>query len=175
MKTDETDIEVDIAELARAHGMAAIDTLAEIMTCADAPATARVSAARALLDRGWGKVATQPAEGGGSLNETPPLSSAHVESPSHGRSPARAVCPFGDSPGRCETRKRPHFTRGGRSQRFGPGIRAGGVGKEFGLVRPLSIHRRHGGLAPGSGGLAEPALPPERRDRSGKACLAAQR
>jgi len=26
-----------------------------------------VSAARALLDRGWGKVATQPAEGGGSL------------------------------------------------------------------------------------------------------------
>ena len=48
----------DIKALARKHGRAAIKTLAEIMKQADGPATARVSAAQALLDRGWGK-ATQ--------------------------------------------------------------------------------------------------------------------
>ena len=57
MKTDETDTKedtIDIAELARAHGMAAIDTLAEIMTCAATPASVRVSAAKIILDRGFG-------------------------------------------------------------------------------------------------------------------------
>jgi hypothetical protein len=47
----------DIKALARKHGRAAIKTLAEIMKQADGPATARVSAAQALLDRGWGKAA----------------------------------------------------------------------------------------------------------------------
>jgi hypothetical protein len=45
----------EIAALARKHSRAAIKTLAAIMKQADGPATARVSAAQALLDRGWGK------------------------------------------------------------------------------------------------------------------------
>lgn len=40
---------------ARAHTEAAMATLATIMGNADAPATARVSAANAVLDRAWGK------------------------------------------------------------------------------------------------------------------------
>jgi hypothetical protein len=44
----------EIAALARKHSRAAIRTLAQIMKQADGPATARVSAAQALLDRGWG-------------------------------------------------------------------------------------------------------------------------
>jgi hypothetical protein len=48
--------------LARKHGKDAIKTLAAIMNQADGPATARVSAALALLDRGWGKAA-QPIAG----------------------------------------------------------------------------------------------------------------
>ena len=47
----------EIAALARKHSKAAIRTLAQIMKQADGPATARVSAAQALLDRGWGKAA----------------------------------------------------------------------------------------------------------------------
>lgn len=57
----------DIRSLARAHTETAIKTLAAIMTKADAPDAARVSAANALLDRGWGKP-TQPISGDG---ETP--------------------------------------------------------------------------------------------------------
>lgn len=49
----------DIRSLARAHTAAAISTLAGIMRQPKAPAAARVSAASALLDRGWGKP-TQP-------------------------------------------------------------------------------------------------------------------
>ena len=59
MMTDETDIPTGIQKLARTHGMAAIAVLAEIMNQANAPASARVSAARTLLDRAWGKVPTQ--------------------------------------------------------------------------------------------------------------------
>jgi len=51
-----------IKALARKHSRAAIKTLAAIMNQADGPATARVSAAQALLDRGWGKAA-QPLAG----------------------------------------------------------------------------------------------------------------
>ena len=51
-----------IKALARKHSRAAIKTLAAIMNQADGPATARVSAAQALLDRGWGK-ASQPLAG----------------------------------------------------------------------------------------------------------------
>lgn len=45
----------DIKSLARSHTETAIKTLAGIMQQADAPPAARVSAATALLDRGWGK------------------------------------------------------------------------------------------------------------------------
>ena len=43
------------AVLARSHSAAALATLVAIMTNPDAPATARVSAANAVLDRAWGK------------------------------------------------------------------------------------------------------------------------
>src|SRR5437660_6203640 len=52
----------EIKALARKHSKAAIKVLASIMNQADGPATARVSAAQALLDRGWGKAA-QPIAG----------------------------------------------------------------------------------------------------------------
>ncbi len=52
----------EIKALAKKHGRAAIKVLAAIMNQADGPATARVSAAQALLDRGWGKSA-QPVAG----------------------------------------------------------------------------------------------------------------
>ena len=45
----------DIRSLARAHTDSALRTLKGIMEQADAPPAARVSAAQALLDRGWGK------------------------------------------------------------------------------------------------------------------------
>jgi len=51
-----------IKALARRHTRAAIKVLAGIMNQDDGPATARVSAAQALLDRGWGK-ASQPLAG----------------------------------------------------------------------------------------------------------------
>ena len=62
MKTDEKDMETDIKKLARAHAQAAIQVLVEIMTQPDAPAGARISAAKTLLERGFGKVTTQAAE-----------------------------------------------------------------------------------------------------------------
>ena len=45
----------DIRSLARAHTATAIRTLAGIMREKSAPHSARVSAADALLSRGWGK------------------------------------------------------------------------------------------------------------------------
>ena len=45
----------DIRSLARSHTEGALNTLKGIMHQADAPPAARVSAAVALLDRGWGK------------------------------------------------------------------------------------------------------------------------
>jgi hypothetical protein len=44
----------DIRSLARAHTATAVKTLAGIMQQPDAPAAARVQAATALLNRGWG-------------------------------------------------------------------------------------------------------------------------
>ena len=63
MTTKETDFPEDISELARAHGRAAILALAEIMNQEDAPAGARVTAAKALLERGWGKSGKPPDDG----------------------------------------------------------------------------------------------------------------
>ena len=54
---------VEIRSLARSHTRAAIRVLVGIMRCKDATPAARVSAANAILDRGWGK-ATQPLENG---------------------------------------------------------------------------------------------------------------
>lgn len=44
-----------IRSLARAHTQTALNVLAGIMRQEEAPSAARVSAAQALLDRGWGK------------------------------------------------------------------------------------------------------------------------
>jgi len=45
----------DIRSLARAHTETAVNVLAGIMNEPESGAAARVSAATALLDRGWGK------------------------------------------------------------------------------------------------------------------------
>jgi hypothetical protein len=47
----------EVGTLARRHSKAAVKVLAAIMNDEEGPATARVSAAQALLDRGWGKAA----------------------------------------------------------------------------------------------------------------------
>ena len=46
---------VDIRSMARTHTEKALKTLAAIMRQTKAPPAARVAAAQALLDRGWGK------------------------------------------------------------------------------------------------------------------------
>jgi hypothetical protein len=48
-----------IRSLARSHTKAALNVLVGIMRNVDAAAPARIAAANAILDRGWGK-ATQP-------------------------------------------------------------------------------------------------------------------
>ncbi|SDT61570.1 hypothetical protein SAMN05444158_7529 [Bradyrhizobium canariense] len=53
----------EIRSLARSHTRTAINVLVGVMRCKDATPAARVSAANAILDRGWGK-ATQPLESG---------------------------------------------------------------------------------------------------------------
>jgi hypothetical protein len=50
---------MEIRSLARSHTRTALNVLVGIMRSKDATAAARVSAANAVLDRGWGK-ATQP-------------------------------------------------------------------------------------------------------------------
>jgi hypothetical protein len=62
----------EIRSLARSHTRTAINVLVGIMRSKDATAAARVSAANAILDRGWGK-ATQTLEGG----ESGPLELIH--------------------------------------------------------------------------------------------------
>jgi hypothetical protein len=53
----------EIRSLARSHTRTALNVLVGIMRSKDATPAARVSAANAILDRGWGK-ATQPIESG---------------------------------------------------------------------------------------------------------------
>jgi hypothetical protein len=53
----------EIRSLARSHSRTAINVLVGIMRSDDATPAARVSAANAILDRGWGKAA-QPLENG---------------------------------------------------------------------------------------------------------------
>lgn len=59
----------EIRSLARAHTDSAIKALVGIMNQDEAPPAARVSAASAILDRGWGKP-TQPIAGD---DESPPI------------------------------------------------------------------------------------------------------
>jgi hypothetical protein len=47
----------EIRSLARSHTRSAINTLVGVMRSKDATHAARVSAANAILDRGWGKAA----------------------------------------------------------------------------------------------------------------------
>jgi hypothetical protein len=53
----------EIRSLARSHTRTALSVLVGVMRSKDATATARVSAANAILDRGWGK-ASQAIETG---------------------------------------------------------------------------------------------------------------
>src|SRR5260370_33392733 len=53
----------EIRSLARSHTRTALNVLVGVMRNKDATPAARVSAANAILDRGWGK-ATQAIEGG---------------------------------------------------------------------------------------------------------------
>ncbi|WP_249165214.1 hypothetical protein [Bradyrhizobium sp. AUGA SZCCT0431] len=65
----------DIRSLARSQTKTAINVLVKIMHSKDATPAARVSAANAILDRGWGKAA-QPSERG---NEVPGESPQRIE------------------------------------------------------------------------------------------------
>src|SRR6266404_9697429 len=53
----------EIRSLARSHTRTALNVLVGVMRNKDATAAAKVSAANAILDRGWGK-APQPIENG---------------------------------------------------------------------------------------------------------------
>jgi hypothetical protein len=53
----------EIRSIARSHTRTAVNVLVGIMRSNDATPAARVSAANAILDRGWGKAA-QPVQGG---------------------------------------------------------------------------------------------------------------
>ncbi len=64
----------EVRAAAREHTALAILTLAEIAGNAEAPPSARVSAAEALLDRGWGK-SVQPVD----LHDNRPLASVPAE------------------------------------------------------------------------------------------------
>ncbi len=55
----------DIRSLARSQTEKAIKVLVGIMSQSKAPAAARVAAANALLDRGWGKAAQSHTDGEG--------------------------------------------------------------------------------------------------------------
>jgi hypothetical protein len=45
----------EIQDAARAHSIAAVETLARIASDTSAPPAAQVAAANAILDRGWGR------------------------------------------------------------------------------------------------------------------------
>lgn len=62
-KTSRARTLTEIRSLARSHSRTAIRVLVGVMRSEDATPAARVSAANAILDRGWGKAA-QPVEGG---------------------------------------------------------------------------------------------------------------
>jgi hypothetical protein len=57
----------EIRSMARSHTRTALNVLVGVMRSKDATAAARVSAANAILDRGWGKAnqAIESGDGGG--------------------------------------------------------------------------------------------------------------
>jgi hypothetical protein len=55
----------EIRSLARSHTRTAINVLVGVMRSKDATAAAKVSAANAILDRGWGKAPQAIANGDG--------------------------------------------------------------------------------------------------------------
>lgn len=57
----------DVIALAREHTAGAVQVLADVMQQLDAHSSARVAAATALLDRGWGKPTTVLESGPGGL------------------------------------------------------------------------------------------------------------
>lgn len=54
-----------LAEVARDHTLKAVKTLVDVMEDDGAPPVARVGAANAILDRGWGKPLQQLGDGDG--------------------------------------------------------------------------------------------------------------
>jgi hypothetical protein len=68
--SDDIQVAMDIEALARKHGKAAIKVLVAIMNQGEGPAAPRLSAAKVLLDRGWGRVGAGPASRDGGA---PPL------------------------------------------------------------------------------------------------------
>jgi hypothetical protein len=66
----------DIIDLARSHAPEAIETLAQIITNLETPPAARVAAANAILDRGFGK----PKETIGATMRGPTLEELVMES-----------------------------------------------------------------------------------------------
>lgn len=59
----------EIRSLARSHTRTAINVLVGILRSKDATAAARVSAANAILDRGWGKALPAKQNGGDGVLE----------------------------------------------------------------------------------------------------------
>jgi len=59
----------EIRSLARSHTRTALNVLVGVMRSKDATAAARVSAANAILDRGWGKAAQAIENGDGGAFE----------------------------------------------------------------------------------------------------------
>jgi hypothetical protein len=59
----------EIRSLARSHTRTALNVLVGVMRSKDATAAARVSAANAVLDRGWGKAAQAIENGDGGAVE----------------------------------------------------------------------------------------------------------
>jgi hypothetical protein len=57
----------EIRSLARSHTRTAINVLVGVMRCKDATPAARVSAANAILERGWGRAAQPLQNGDGAL------------------------------------------------------------------------------------------------------------
>jgi hypothetical protein len=59
----------EIRSLARRHARKALNVLVGVMQSEDATAAARVSAANAILDRGWGKAPQEKQSGSDGLLE----------------------------------------------------------------------------------------------------------
>jgi hypothetical protein len=59
----------EIRSMARSHTRTALNVLVGVMRSKDATAAARVSAANAILDRGWGKAAQAIENGDGGALE----------------------------------------------------------------------------------------------------------